>query len=70
MRAISLLRSAQACRATLSVLDISYNVIRDLAPVAVLENLTELFIANNKIKEIVGLERLTRLKVLDLGSNR
>ena len=54
----------------LTTLDISFNVIRDMAPVACLTNLTELYIANNKITQIKGLEGMGRLKTLDLGANR
>jgi len=55
---------------TLNVLDMSFNVIRDMAPVQFCPNLVELYLANNKIKEIKGLQSLTKLRKLDLGANR
>ena len=60
----------EAFKDTLRILDISYNVIRDLSPVSICENLTELYIANNKLKQISGLENLKNLKKIDLGANR
>mmetsp|Transcript_4836 Transcript_4836/g.9939 ORF Transcript_4836/g.9939 Transcript_4836/m.9939 type:complete len:426 (-) Transcript_4836:192-1469(-) len=55
---------------TLTVLDMSYNVIRDMSPVQFCPNLTELYLANNKIKSIEGLSGLSQLVKLDLGANR
>lgn len=55
---------------TLKTLDISYNVIRDMQPVEFCPNLTELYIANNKLKTMTGLKGLTKLRKLDLGANR
>lgn len=52
------------------ILDISFNVIRSMEPVSNLPNLRELFIANNKITTIAGLENCTKLEVLDVGYNR
>ncbi|GKY99910.1 hypothetical protein MPSEU_000944600 [Mayamaea pseudoterrestris] len=54
----------------LRVLDISYNSIRDLAPVEFCPNLQELYIANNKLKTMAGLCNLVHLKKIDLGANR
>mmetsp|Transcript_23411 Transcript_23411/g.57578 ORF Transcript_23411/g.57578 Transcript_23411/m.57578 type:complete len:424 (+) Transcript_23411:251-1522(+) len=54
----------------LRVLDMSYNAIRDMSPVAICVNLKELYLANNKLKEIKGLKNLKQLKKLDLGANR
>ena len=54
----------------LTVLDISFNVIRDMSTVNHLPLLVELYIANNKIVELKGLENLTALKTLDAGANR
>eukprot|EP00339_Tiarina_fusa_P019828 CAMPEP_0117003960 /NCGR_PEP_ID=MMETSP0472-20121206/5105_1 /TAXON_ID=693140 ORGANISM="Tiarina fusus, Strain LIS" /NCGR_SAMPLE_ID=MMETSP0472 /ASSEMBLY_ACC=CAM_ASM_000603 /LENGTH=179 /DNA_ID=CAMNT_0004704781 /DNA_START=23 /DNA_END=559 /DNA_ORIENTATION=- len=64
------LKCLEECGRYLKVLDMSYNVVRDLAPVSVCENLTELYIANNKLKEITGLHTLKQLKKIDLGANR
>lgn len=54
----------------LRVLDISYNVIRDMNPIAQCLNLQELYIAQNKIKSIRGIGQLTQLRKVDLGANR
>jgi protein phosphatase 1 regulatory subunit 7 len=64
------LQCLDMCGPNLNVLDMSYNVIRDLSPVSVCQNLTELYIANNKLKHISGLEALVQLKKIDLGANR
>jgi protein phosphatase 1 regulatory subunit 7 len=57
---------------TLRVLDMSYNAIRDMSPVQYCngETLTELYLANNKLKSISGLSHLTNLRKLDLGANK
>jgi len=57
---------------TLRILDMSYNAIRSMAPVQYCngETLTELYLANNKLKEISGLKHLKNLRKLDLGANR
>ena len=55
---------------TLATLDMSYNVIREMAPVRLCTNLTELYLAQNKIKFISGLKNLTQLRKVDLGANR
>lgn len=54
----------------LRVLDMSYNMIRDMAPVSLCGNLVELYLANNKVKTMAGLSSLARLKKVDLGANR
>mmetsp|Transcript_2044 Transcript_2044/g.4432 ORF Transcript_2044/g.4432 Transcript_2044/m.4432 type:complete len:489 (+) Transcript_2044:112-1578(+) len=54
----------------LRVLDMSYNVIRDMGPVSFCPNLQELYIAQNKIKSIKGLKQLKLLRKVDLGANR
>ena len=54
----------------LRVLDMSYNVIRDMMPVSICPNLTELYLANNKIKSVAGLSSLVKLRKIDLGANR
>lgn len=55
---------------TIQILDLSYNVIRDMEPVRYCPNLIELYLANNKIKEVKGLSKLHKLRKLDLGANR
>lgn len=54
----------------LIVLDMSYNVIRDMAPIQCCSNLVELYLANNKLKTLAGFENMTKLKRIDLGANR
>jgi protein phosphatase 1 regulatory subunit 7 len=61
----------RGCGPSLRTLDMSYNAIRDMTPVSYCAtNLTELYLANNKLKEITGLSTLKNLKKLDLGANR
>lgn len=55
---------------SLKILDISFNAIREMAPVASCPLLEELYIAQNKLRKIEGLENLTNLRTLDLGANR
>jgi Leucine-rich repeat (LRR) protein len=55
---------------TLLVLDMSFNVIRDMAPIAACPLLREVYLANNKIFKMAGLEPLVHLQKLDLGANR
>lgn len=55
---------------TIKTLDMSYNVIRSMEEVRFCPNLVQLYLANNKIKVISGLENLTSLKKIDLGANR
>jgi protein phosphatase 1 regulatory subunit 7 len=67
--------SLMGCGPSLKTLDMSYNAIRDMSPVRLCctrtgSNLTELYLANNKLKEIAGLSGLVNLKKLDLGANR
>ena len=65
--------SMKGCgRTALRVLDMSYNAIRDMTPVQYCngETLTELYLANNKLKQISGLKHLTNLRKLDLGANK
>jgi Leucine-rich repeat (LRR) protein len=54
----------------LLILDISFNAIREMAPVALCPQLRELYIAQNKLRKIEGLEGLSDLRILDLGANR
>ena len=54
----------------LVVLDMSFNLVRSMAPVALCPNLVELYIAQNRLRKIEGLEPLTQLQKLDLGANR
>ncbi|VEU37061.1 unnamed protein product [Pseudo-nitzschia multistriata] len=57
---------------TLKILDMSYNSIRSMTPVEFCngETLTELYLANNKLKEISGIKHLKSLRKLDLGANK
>lgn len=55
----------------LKVLDLSFNAIREMVPLAgCCPLLQELYIAQNKLRKIEGLEGLTELTTLDLGANR
>jgi len=65
--------SLKGCgRTTLRILDMSYNAIRNMSPVQYCngETLTELYLANNKLKEICGVKHLKNLRKLDLGANK
>ena len=65
--------SLKGCgRTTLRILDMSYNAIRNMSPIQYCngETLTELYLANNKLKEMAGLKHLKNLRKLDLGANR
>ena len=55
---------------SLTILDISFNCIRDMSPVRNCPMLIELYIAQNKLRKIDGLEDMKYLKTLDLGANR
>ncbi|EFN52712.1 hypothetical protein CHLNCDRAFT_56306 [Chlorella variabilis] len=57
---------------SLRYLEVSYNEVRSLAPLSSLGStqLTELFVACNKIAAIESLERLALLHTLELGGNR
>lgn len=55
----------------LRILDLSFNSIRTMIPLAVhVPLLEELYMAQNKLRKIEGLEGLIHLKTLDLGANR
>ena len=49
------------------MLDLSFNAIKDVEHVLPLTNLTELYLANNKISTMEGLHTLTNLTTLELG---
>lgn len=57
---------------SLTYLELSYNDIRHMAPLASLRapHLEELYVANNKVTAIESVSQLTSLQVLELGSNR
>ncbi|CAI5990091.1 unnamed protein product [Closterium sp. NIES-64] len=56
----------------LSLLDLSYNHIHAMAPLAAsaLPALRELYLANNRIGHMEALEGFTQLRLLELGSNK
>ncbi len=63
--------SLRGCGPSLRTLDMSFNAIRDMEPVRLCTgNLTELYLANNKLRTIAGLKDLVHLKKVDLGANR
>lgn len=67
---IEKLEGLESLGSTLRVLDMSYNVIRDMEPVKLCPNLQELYLAQNKLKSMSGLRHLTKLRKIDLGANR
>lgn len=54
----------------LKVLDLSYNNISEISPLAQLTDLTELNLHNNKIRTVTPLAELTKLTFLSLGVNQ
>lgn len=55
----------------LRVLDLSFNSIREIIPLAPhVPLLEELYVAQNKLRKIEGLDGLVHLKLVDLGANR
>jgi len=54
----------------LTILDLSFNSIRDISPVSACPLLQELYAAQNKLRKIEGLTGLQHLRTLDLGANR
>jgi len=57
---------------SLTYLELSYNEIRSLEPLAELQapEMKQLYAAQNKISDIKGVSQLTTLNILELGSNR
>lgn len=53
-----------------SMLDLSFCGIREIAHLDALVNLRELYLVQNKITAIKGLESLAQLTMLELGANR
>ena len=51
-------------------LDMSFNRVRVVEGLSPLVNLRELYLIQNKITQLQGLECLTSLTMLELGSNR
>jgi protein phosphatase 1 regulatory subunit 7 len=41
-----------------------------MSPVAILPNLEELYLAQNKLRKISGIQEMKHLRILDLGANR
>lgn len=52
------------------ILDISFNLLRNIEGVDKLTKLKKLFLVNNKINKIENLSNLHQLEMLELGSNR
>ncbi len=61
---------ASHCGTALTVLDMSYNKIREMEGMGDLRSLSKLFLASNKLREIKGLESTAALTGLDLGMNK
>lgn len=58
------------CFAHSRILDISFNLLRNIEGVDKLTKLKKLFLVNNKINKIENLSNLCQLEMLELGSNR
>lgn len=54
----------------LRILDISFNLLRNIEGVDKLTRLKKLFLVNNKISKIENISTLHQLQMLELGSNR
>lgn len=54
----------------LRILDISFNLLRNIEGVDKLTRLKRLFLVNNKISKIENISNLHQLQMLELGSNR
>lgn len=54
----------------LRILDISFNLLRNIEGVEKLTQLKKLFLVNNKISKIENISNLHQLQMLELGSNR
>lgn len=52
------------------VLDISFNLLRNIEGIDKLTRLKKLFLVNNKINKIENIGTLHQLQMLELGSNR
>ena len=52
------------------VLDISFNLLRNIEGLDKLTRLKKLFLVNNKISKIENISSLRQLQMLELGSNR
>lgn len=52
------------------ILDISFNLLRNIEGIDKLTQLKKLFLVNNKISKIENLSTLHQLQMLELGSNR
>ena len=57
------------CRERIRTLDLSFNLIEDVSPLAALSNLETLDLRSNQISSVYPLKRLTNLKKLDLTGN-
>lgn len=56
---------------SLRVLDLSFNAIREIVPLAqYCPLLEEVYLAQNKLRKIEGLQGLLYLRLVDLGANR
>ena len=55
---------------SLTILDMSFNSVRDMSPVSCCGELRELYLAQNKLRKIQGIRHMKHLKILDLGANR
>lgn len=58
------------CFACSRILDISFNLLRNIEGIDKLTQLKKLFLVNNKISKIENISNLHQLQLLELGSNR
>lgn len=58
------------CFACSRILDISFNLLRNIEGIDKLTQLKKLFLVNNKISKIENVSNLHQLQLLELGSNR
>lgn len=58
------------CFACSRILDISFNLLRNIEGIDKLTRLKKLFLVNNKISKIENVNNLHQLQLLELGSNR
>ena len=64
-----LTKACEGMNQSLDILNMSYNTIQDIGPVLHFVNLEQVYIANNEIEEIKGIQDLRKLKRIALGAD-